>query len=138
MAHLNPVRRLCMSLCAIWGPVIQFPNSELQAHTFSRAQQLRKFIYTSFNDITNEDSEREKALLEVNDNLNLHFYRFFFSMQSQQTSRLFSFLFGKDGALCLTMEKGMATHSSILAWRIPWREEPGGLQSMRSQRIRHD
>ena len=32
------------------------------------------------------------------------------------------------------LEKGMATHSSILSWRIPWREEPGGLQSMRSQR----
>ena len=32
------------------------------------------------------------------------------------------------------LEKGMATHSSILAWRIPWREEPGGLQSMGSQR----
>ena len=32
----------------------------------------------------------------------------------------------------------MATHSSILAWRIPWTEEPGGLQSMESQRIRHD
>ena len=29
-----------------------------------------------------------------------------------------------------TLEKGMATHSSILAWRIPWTEEPGGLQSM--------
>ena len=33
---------------------------------------------------------------------------------------------------------GHATHSSILAWRIPWTEEPGGLQSMRSQRIGHD
>ena len=32
------------------------------------------------------------------------------------------------------LEKGMATHSSILAWRIPWTEEPGGLQSMGSQR----
>ena len=31
------------------------------------------------------------------------------------------------------LEKGMATHSSILAWRIPWTEEPGGLQSMGSQ-----
>ena len=31
-----------------------------------------------------------------------------------------------------------ATHSSILAWRIPWTEEPGGLQSLRSQRIGHD
>ena len=34
--------------------------------------------------------------------------------------------------------KGMATHSSILAWRIPWIEEPGGLQSMRLQRVGHD
>ena len=36
------------------------------------------------------------------------------------------------------MEEGMATHSSILAWRIPWTEEPGGLQSIGSQRVRHD
>ena len=36
------------------------------------------------------------------------------------------------------LEKGMATHSSILAWRIPWTEEPGGLQSMGWQRVRHD
>ena len=35
-------------------------------------------------------------------------------------------------------EKEMATHSSILAWRIPWTEEPGGLQSIGSQRIRRD
>jgi len=34
--------------------------------------------------------------------------------------------------------KGMATHSSILAWRIPWTEEPGRLQSMGSQRVEHD
>ena len=36
------------------------------------------------------------------------------------------------------LEKGMATHSSILAWRIPWTEEPGGILSMGLQRIRHD
>ena len=36
------------------------------------------------------------------------------------------------------LEKGMATHSSILAWRIPWMEESGGLQCMGSQRVRHD
>ena len=36
------------------------------------------------------------------------------------------------------LEKEMATHSSILAWRIPWAEEPGGLQSMGSQRVGHD
>ena len=34
-----------------------------------------------------------------------------------------------------SLEKGMATHSSILAWEIPWTEEPGGLQSMGSQRV---
>ena len=37
-----------------------------------------------------------------------------------------------------TLEKEMATHSSILAWRIPWTEEPGGLQSMGSQRVRRN
>ena len=36
------------------------------------------------------------------------------------------------------LEKGMATHSNILAWKIPWMEEPGGLQSMGSQRVGHD
>ena len=36
------------------------------------------------------------------------------------------------------LEKGKATHSSILVWRIPWTEEPGGLQSTGSQRVRHD
>ena len=36
------------------------------------------------------------------------------------------------------LEKGMATQSSIVAWRIPWTEELGGLQSMRSQRVGHD
>ena len=36
------------------------------------------------------------------------------------------------------LEKRMATHSSILAWRIPWTEEPGGLQSMGFQRVRLD
>jgi len=36
------------------------------------------------------------------------------------------------------LEKGMATNFSILAWRIPWTEEPGRLQSMGSQRVRHD
>ena len=41
---------------------------------------------------------------------------------------------GQEDAL----EKGLATQSSILAWRIPWTEEPGGLQSMGSQRVRND
>ena len=41
---------------------------------------------------------------------------------------------GQEGPL----EKGMATHSSILAWRITWTEDPGGLQSMGSQRVGHN
>ena len=41
---------------------------------------------------------------------------------------------GQEGPL----EKEMATHSSILAWRIPWMEDPGGLQSTVSQRVRQD
>ena len=36
------------------------------------------------------------------------------------------------------LEKEMATYSSILAWKIPWMKEPGGLQSMGSQRVGHD
>ena len=36
------------------------------------------------------------------------------------------------------LEKEMATHSSIHAWKIPWMEKPGGLQSMGSQKVRHD
>ena len=36
------------------------------------------------------------------------------------------------------LEKGMSAYSSILAWRIPWTEKPGGLQSMGSQRVRYD
>ena len=36
------------------------------------------------------------------------------------------------------LKEAMATHSSILAWKIPWVEEPGRLQSMGSQRVRHD
>ena len=37
-----------------------------------------------------------------------------------------------------SLEEGMATHSSILAWRIPWTEEPGGLQSIGLQRVGHN
>ena len=36
------------------------------------------------------------------------------------------------------LKKGMTTHSRILAWEIPWTEKPGGLQSIRTQRVRHD
>jgi len=51
---------------------------------------------------------------------------------------------GRDGILlniqisATEMEKAMAPHSSTLAWKIPWMEEPGGLQSMGSLRVGHD
>ena len=53
-------------------------------------------------------------------------------IQETQETRV-QFL-GEEGPL----EEGVATHSNILAWRIPWTEEPGGLQSMGSQRVGHD
>ena len=46
---------------------------------------------------------------------------------------LVQFLFGEDA-----LEKGMHTHSSMLAWRMPWTEEAGGLQSIGLQRVGHD
>ena len=51
----------------------------------------------------------------------------------QETQEIWVRSLGQKDAL----EKEMATHSNILAWRIPWREEPGGLQSMGLQRVRH-
>ena len=49
----------------------------------------------------------------------------------------FSFYFF-NGSACSFREKAMATHSSTLAWKIPWAEEPGRLQSMGLPRVRHD
>ena len=45
---------------------------------------------------------------------------------------------GSIPGLGRSLEKEMATHSSTLAWKIPWTENPGRLQSMGSQRVRHD
>ena len=50
----------------------------------------------------------------------------------------FSFLLLLCSNLALKSEKAMAAHSSTLAWKIPWTEEPGGLQSIRSRRVGHD
>ena len=54
------------------------------------------------------------------------------AMQEPQEMRVRSL--GREDPL----EEDMATHSSILAWRIPWTEEPGGLRSMGSQRVGHN
>ena len=53
-------------------------------------------------------------------------------MQEMQETQVWSL--GREDPL----EKGMATNSIIFIWRIPWTEEPGGLQSMGSQRVRHN
>ena len=47
-------------------------------------------------------------------------------------------LIPRQGIRSNMLEKAMATHSSTLAWKIPWMEEPGGLQSMGSLRVGHD
>ena len=52
----------------------------------------------------------------------------------QETQEMWVWSLGRE----YTLEKGIETHSSILAWRIPWTEEPGRPQSMGSQRVRHD
>ena len=53
---------------------------------------------------------------------------------TQETQETWVQFLGQEDLL----EKGMTTHSSTLAWRIPRTEEPGGLQSIASQRVRHD
>ena len=53
-------------------------------------------------------------------------------LQTQEKKETWIRSLGQEDSL----EKGMATHSSILAWRLPWTEEPGGLQSMGSPRRR--
>ena len=55
-------------------------------------------------------------------------------LSMQETKEMQVRSLGHDNPL----EESMATHSSILAWEIPWTEEPGGLESMRSQRVGHD
>ena len=59
---------------------------------------------------------------------------------NRNISELKSFLINTHNRGCLldALEKEMAIHSSILSWEIPWTEEPGGLQSMGSQKFGHD
>ena len=51
---------------------------------------------------------------------------------------LISWLQSSSAVILDPLEKGMEIYSSIFAWRIPWTGKPGGLQSMESQRVRHD
>ena len=68
-------------------------------------------------------------MLQVNISLVAQSVKRFSTMQETRVQSL-----GQEDLL----EKGMATQSSILAWKIPWMEEPGRLQSMGSQRVGHD
>ena len=82
----------------------------------------------------------------------INFNDVFYLLQCIQNTRLLQWLSGKESpasqeaqaAWILFLgredppEEEMATHSSTLAWRIPWTEEPGGLQSIRSQAVRYD
>ena len=63
-------------------------------------------------------------------------FRYFIEMMREGEKRFNSQ--SMDGLQCLRVEKAVATHSSTLAWKIPWTEEPGRLQSMGSLRVRHD
>ena len=62
----------------------------------------------------------------------------FFLLRFVGLGVLFFFLIDLEELLIYDLEKKMATHFSILAWKIPWMEEPGRLQSVGSQRVRHD
>ena len=64
--------------------------------------------------------------------INLRVAQMVNNLRAMQETR-FQFLGWED-----PLEKGMAIYSTILAWRNPWTEEPGGLQSMGSPRVRHD
>ena len=70
-----------------------------------------------------------RSSLVVRASLVAHIVKNLLAMQETQVQYL-----GQEDPL----EKGMATHSTIIAWRIPWTEEPGGLQSTGSQRVGHD
>ena len=73
-----------------------------------------------------------------------YFLIFFFIMVYHKVLHIVGFPGGLDSREYIflgwedPLEKGMTTHSSILAWRIPWTEEPGRLQSMGSQKVRHN
>ena len=69
--------------------------------------------------------------------MNLLMFLMFPSLECKfQGENKFVFLF--FSFLSTYSEKAVAPHSSTLAWKIPWTEEPGGLQSMGSRRVRHD
>ena len=93
--------------------------------------------YTTFMDQKNQYSENEYT---TQSNLQIQFNPYQASLVAQRVKRLPTMRetwvqsLGQEDPL----EKAMATHSSTLAWKIPWTEKPGRLQSMGSQRVGHD
>ena len=83
--------------------------------------------YTMFMDRKNQYSENEYT---TQSNLQIQCNPY------QSTNGIFHRAGTNNFTICT--EKAMAPHSSTLAWKIPWTEEPGGLQSMRSLRVGHD
>ena len=63
---------------------------------------------------------------------------FFFFLGGEAVSVLSCSMCDLSVEICGLMEEEMATHSNVLPWKIPWTENPGGLQSMGSQRVEHD
>ena len=109
-----------------------------QKHFGNKNAERIYHLQTSLQEML-KDFFRQKKKLILGENLDRH--------QGMKRLALVNNSDGKDSAynpgdLGLIPESGsrerMVTHSSILAWRSPWAEEPGGLQSMGSQRVRHD
>ena len=111
--HLRSPGALCASCDCLWGR----PNPPCFSFTLSHWKKPNELSvrwgFPSSSDSKKKKKKKKKSLCNAGD----------------QGSIL-----GQEDSL----EKGMATHSSILAWRIPWTEEPGELQSIGSQRVRHD
>ena len=80
-------------------------------------------------DLKNKTNKKKLVLIFISASLVAQTVKCLCAMQETWVQ----FLGEKD-----SLEKEMAAHSSILAWRIPWTEEPGGLQSVKSQRVGHD
>ena len=101
-------------------------------------RNLGKLYLDKTNFKTKSNKRRHDIMIHKSNIYNIYTY-FMASLVAQRLKRLPGMLetwvwsLGREDP----QEKEMATHSSILAWRIPWREEPGRLQSMGSQRVRH-
>ena len=110
-----------------WGLVVAL-HSLTSLELFPSVFSLQQDSQTSLTGVTSKEAEVEFARTLVASLVPLTVKK----LLAVQETRV-RFLEQKD-----PLEKGMATHSSILAWRIPWTGEPGGLRSTGSQNVRHN